>query len=273
MTQQLTIDADHELKQRHRAMWALGDYPGLAVDLVTPLGRALVEACGIGPGERVLDVAAGTGNAAIAAARVGADVTAADLTPELLAAGHASVPDLPIDWRQADAEALPFADSSFDVVTSCIGAMFAPHHQQTADELIRVCRSGGRIGMLNWTPEGFVGRLFATMKPFVPAPPPGVQPAPLWGDEDHVRQLFGDHVTGIGFRRQTLRVDRFGGPSDFREYFKSHYGPTIVAYRGIADDPERTAELDAALDDLAASSEKPTGGMDWEYAVLTMTKR
>lgn len=272
MTEQLTIDADRELKQRHRAMWALGDYPGLADDLVTPLGRTLVEACAIRPGERVLDVAAGSGNVAVPAARIGADVTATDLTPELLAAGRDRAPDLPIQWRQADAEALPFTDNSFDVVTSCIGAMFAPHHQQTADELVRVCRSGGRIGLLNWTPEGFVGRLFAAMKPFAPAPPPGVQPAPLWGNEDHVRELVGDRVTDLRFRRQTLRVDRFRGSSDFREYFKSHYGPTIVAYRGIADDPERTAELDAALDGLAASFDDPAGGMDWEYVVVTMVK-
>ena len=185
-----------ELKARHRAMWASGDYPSMVETFLLPLGPRLVGACGIGAGMRVLDVAAGTGNASIPAAERGATVTASDLTPELLEAGRrqAESRGLELEWVTADAESLPFEDESFDVVMSSIGAMFAPHHQDVADELVRVCRPGGTIGMLNWTPEGMIGALFRTMGPFAPPPPPGAQPPPLWGGEDHVRELFGDRV-------------------------------------------------------------------------------
>ena len=155
--------ADAALKAKHRAMWASGDYPALARDLIADLGPALVDACGVRPGMRVLDVAAGAGNAALVAADAGADVVASDLTPELFAAGRAAAAErgVEVTWREADAEALPFADATFDVVMSCVGVMFAPHHQQAADELVRVCRPGGTIGLLNWTPEGFIGQMFA----------------------------------------------------------------------------------------------------------------
>ena len=178
-----TIDADRALKAKHRAMWALGDYPALATDIIPDLGAVLVEAAGVGPGDRVLDVAAGSGNAAIPAALAGASVVASDLTPELLEAGRrqAEQRGVELEWRQADAEALPFADGEFDAVLSCVGVMFAPHHQASADELVRVCRPGGTIGLLSWTPEGFIGQMFATMKPYAPPPPPGAQPPPLWG--------------------------------------------------------------------------------------------
>jgi len=164
---------DSELKARHRALWASGDYPSMVDTFLLPLGPRLVDACGIGPGMRVLDVAAGTGNASLPAARRGAEVTASDLTPELLDAGRrrAEAEGLELDWVEADAEALPFEDASFDVVMSAIGAMFAPHHQAAADELVRVCRPGCTIGLLSWTPEGMIGSLFRTMKPFAPPPP------------------------------------------------------------------------------------------------------
>ena len=183
--------SDSELKARHRAMWASGDYPDMVETFLLPLGPKLVEACGISPGNVVLDVAAGTGNASIPAAKTDAQVTASDLTPELLEAGRARAESegLALEWVQADAEQLPFEDGSFDVVISSIGAMFAPHHQQVADELVRVCRLGGKIGLLSWTPEGLVGALFRTMGPFVPAPPPGAQPPPLWGSEQHVSRV------------------------------------------------------------------------------------
>jgi ubiquinone/menaquinone biosynthesis C-methylase UbiE len=140
-----------------------------------PLGQTLVEACGVTAGMRVLDVAAGTGNASIPAAKAGADVTASDLTPELFDAGRqrAEAEGVELAWVQADAENLPFEDQSYDVVMSSIGAMFAPHHQEVADELVRVCRPGGTIGILNWTPDGMIGALFRTMGPFAPPPPPG----------------------------------------------------------------------------------------------------
>ena len=188
-----TVEADQALKAKHRAMWALGDYPSVAAEIIPDLGAVLVEACGIGPGVRVLDVAAGSGNAAIPAALAGAAVVACDLTPELFDSGreHAALHGAEVEWYEADAEALPFADGEFDVVLSCVGAMFAPHHQTAADEMARVCRPGGTIGLVNWTPEGFVGQMLATMKPYAPPSPPGAQPPPLWGNEDHVKGLFG----------------------------------------------------------------------------------
>jgi len=274
-----TTEADQALKAKHRAMWALGDYPALAADLVSGLGPVLVEACGVGPGDRVLDVAAGSGNAAIPAARAGASVVASDLTPELFEAGRqeAARRGAQLEWRQADAENLPFADGEFDTVLSCLGVMFAPHHQSSADELIRVCRPGGTIGLLSWTPEGFIGQMFATMRPYAPPPPPGAQPPPLWGREDHVRSLLGDQVTNVRARRQSVRVDLFGRPEDFRDYFKARYGPTIAAYRAIGADQDRTAALDAELADLARRHGTVSGtgstAMAWEYLLFTARKR
>ena len=275
-----TAEAARALKARHRAMWAFGDYPAVVTDLVAPLGPVLADACGIRPGDRVLDVAAGTGNAAIPAAEAGASVVASDLTPELFEAGQreAARRGTRLQWRQADAEDLPFADGEFDTVMSCLGVMFAPYHQASADELIRVCRPGGTIGLLNWTPEGFIGQMFATMKPYAPPPPPGAQPPPLWGREEHVRALLGDQVTDVTARRQTLQVSRFGSPEDFRDYFKANYGPTIAVYRALADDPERAAALDAELADLARRHDLGTGSsqntvMEWEYLLLTARKR
>ncbi|MEU6456853.1 class I SAM-dependent methyltransferase [Streptomyces sp. NPDC047065] len=263
-------EADRALKAKHRSMWALGDYPAVARDVVAGLGPALVEACGIKDGDRVLDVAAGSGNASIPAALAGGDVVASDLTPELLDVGRneAEARGAAVSWQEADAEDLPFEDGDFDTVMSCVGVMFAPHHQAAADELVRVCRPGGTIGLLNWTPEGFVGQMFATMKPFAPPPPPGAQPPPLWGREDHVRMLLGDRVTDVEAHRRSLRVDTFGEPEEFRAFFKSAYGPTISVYRNLADDPERTAALDAALVDLARGALED-GVLEWEYLLLT----
>jgi SAM-dependent methyltransferase len=266
-----TIDeADRALKARHRAMWALGDYASVASDVIAPLGPLLAEAAGAGPGRRLLDVAAGTGNVAVPAALAGADVVATDLTPELLEIGRrlAAERGATLRWEVADAEALPYEDGSFDVVTSCVGVMFAPHHQAAADELVRVTRAGGTIALVNWTPEGFIGQLFATMKPFVPSPPPGVQPPPLWGREEHVRELLGDRVTDLTMERRTLRVDHFGTPEAFCNFFKAAYGPTIVAYRGLADDAARTTELDAALDDLGRRHDRGDGVLEWEFLLV-----
>lgn len=223
--------ADAELKTRHRAMWASGDYPKMVETFLLPLGERLVAACGVTEGQKVLDVASGTGNAAIRAARAGATVVASDLTPELLEVGRRRVDGEPlaIDWTPADAERLPFADASFDVVMSCIGAMFAPHHQRVADELVRVCRPGGTIGLLCWTPEGLVGDLFRAMGPFVPPPPPGAQPPPLWGSEEHLAQLFGDRVRFESPVREVLEVTAFERPEQLGEHFAANYGPTLTA--------------------------------------------
>jgi ubiquinone/menaquinone biosynthesis C-methylase UbiE len=272
MTNQTELDeADRALKAKHRGMWALGDYPAVATQLIPELGPVLVEACGISAGDRVLDVGAGSGNAAIPAALAGASVVASDLTPELFEAGRALAAErgAELEWQQADAEALPFAHSAFDTVMSCVGVMFAPHHQRSADELVRVCRPGGTIGLLSWTPEGFIGQMFATMKPFAPPPPPGASPAPLWGDEAHVRELFGDRVTHLVAHRHTVRIGRFGRAEDFRRYFKDNYGPTIAVYRSLGADSERIAALDTALDDLARRFGADEGAMDWEYLLVT----
>jgi SAM-dependent methyltransferase len=242
---------DSELKARHRAMWASGDYPSMVEAFLLPLGPRLVDACGIGPDMTVLDVAAGTGNSSIPAAQRGARVTASDLTPELFDAGRAraEAEGVQLDWVEADAEGLPFEDGSFDVVMSSIGAMFAPHHQDVADELVRVCSPGGTIGMLNWTPEGMIGALFRIMGPFAPPPPPGAQPPPLWGGEDHIRELFGDRVDFRTLQRDMLEITAFEHPNDYGEHFKERYGPTIVARRNAVQSG-REEEFDQAFRDF-----------------------
>ena len=261
---------DTELKARHRTMWGLGNYPVVASDVIADLGPVLVEAARIAPGQRVLDIAAGSGNVAIPAARLGAEVTASDLSPELLATGeaHAVAAGVSLAWDEADAEHLPYADESFDVVVSCVGIMFAPHHQPAADELVRVVRPGGTIGLINWTPEGFVGQMFAVMKPYAPPPPPGASPPPLWGSEAHLAELLGGRVDDLRMERRRLRVTEFASGIEFRDFFKANYGPTIVTYRAIGDDPGRVAELDAALAELGDRS-VADGVMEWEYLLAT----
>lgn len=270
-------EADRALKAKHRAVWASGDYPAVAEEIIPDLGAILVRASGIHSGQRVLDVGAGSGNAAIPAALTGADVVASDLTPELFDAGRrlAAKRGANLDWQVADAEAMPFGDDQFDAVISCVGVMFAPHHQISADEMIRVCKPGGTLGLLSWTPSGFIGRMFAAMKPYAPPPPPGAQPPPLWGDETHVRELLGERVTDVMAQRDTLRVDHFDGPEDFVDYFKANYGPTIAVYRALAEEPDRAAALDRELADLAREFDVGDGSfvMDWEYLLLTAHER
>jgi SAM-dependent methyltransferase len=263
-------DEDRALKAKHAAMWASGSYPTVVDEVVHALGGILVEALDVRPEQRVLDVAAGTGTSAIPAARRGAEVVATDLTPELLDVGRATAREegIELTWQTADAEALPFGDASFDVVMSSIGVMFAPHHQSAADELVRVCRPGGKIGVLSWTPDGFIGQLFATMKPYAPPPPPGASPAPLWGRVDHVRSLLGDRVHRFAARQEALLVDRFADGAEFRDFFKAHYGPTIAVYSFLAADPGKVAALDA---DMAALGDRFLDGgvMRWEYLIVT----
>ena len=235
--------ADSELKARHRAMWASGDYPAMVETFLLPLGPRLVEACGIGAGHararrrrrhrQRLDPGR-------AARRPGdgqrPDARAARGRPRAARRQQG----VELEWVEADAENLPFDDESFDVVMSSIGAMFAPHHQDVADELVRVCRPGGTIGMLNWTPEGMIGALFRTMGPFAPPPPPGAQPPPLWGGEDHVRELFGDRVDFDARARRCSRSRRSSSPRDYGEHFKAHYGPTIAARNNAVEGRPRS---------------------------------
>ena len=252
-------------------IWATGDYPAVATDLIAELGPILVDACAVQSGQRVLDVAAGSGNVAIPAALRGAEVTASDVTPELLAVGEriAAEQGAKLTWDQGDAQALPYADNEFDTVVSCLGVMFAPKHQPTADELVRVCRPGGHVGLINWTPEGFIGQMFAAMKPFAPPPPPGAQPPSLWGSEAHLRELFGDRLQDVHVEKRQLRVSHFATAAEFREYFKSNYGPTLAVYGHSAD---RRADLDRALDELGRRFDLGGGVMEWEYLLFTAQK-
>ncbi|HEV2753470.1 MAG TPA: class I SAM-dependent methyltransferase [Solirubrobacteraceae bacterium] len=274
----MSVDAaDSELKTRHRAMWASGDYSRMVETFLLPIGPRLVEGCGIGSGMRVLDVAAGTGNASIPAAQRGARVTASDLTPELLEAGRGrpEAQGLDIEWVQADAEHLAFDDASFDVVMSAIGVMFAPHHQAAADELVRVCRPGGTIGLLSWTPEGMLGALFQTMKEFAPPPPPGASSPPLWGSEEHLRELFGYRAQFHTRDRDRLEITAFERPRDYGEHFKGYYGPTIAA-RANAIKNGREDEFDAALDAFCDEWSRGTSSparFEKEYLLAVATRR
>jgi SAM-dependent methyltransferase len=271
-----TTDANSELKAKHRSMWASGDYPSMVETFLLPLGPRLVEACEIGPGTRVLDVAAGTGNASIPAAASGATVIASDLTPELFDAGRAraEAEGVELEWAEADAEDLPFEDASFDAVISSIGVMFAPHHQAAADELVRVCRPGGTIGLLSWTPEGMIGALFRTMGPFAPPPPPGASPPPLWGSEEHLRELFGDRVDFHTLERESLEITAFEKPRDYGTHFKDRYGPTIAAQNN-ARKAGREEEFERAVDAFCDEWNRGTADrarFEQEYLVSVGTR-
>lgn len=233
---------------REQTMWALGDYDRFARATVWPLGPILVRSCAIGPGQRVLDVAAGTGNVAIRAAMAGASVVAADLTPEHFDAGRrgAAAEGVQVEWVEANAEALPFEDHDFDVVTSCFGAMFAPHHQAVADELVRVCRPGGTIGLIGFTPEGIGGEFFALLGRHVPAPPADSDSPLLWGQEDHVRRLFASRVTGLQTTRDAY-VERAASPAEYCRLFTEAFGPIVAIRAGLASQPEARAAFDRAL--------------------------
>jgi SAM-dependent methyltransferase len=271
------LSEDRELKARAREMWASGDFPAVA-RTVTPVGPRLVAASGIGPGQRVLDVATGAGNTAIAAAAAGAEVVAADLTPELFEAGRrdAAAAGVALEWVEADCEALPFPDASFDVVASSFGAMFAPHHQVTADELVRVCRPGGLIAMTNWTPQGWIGQFFLTHLPYMPPLPPGASPPPLWGVEDHVRALLGDRVSSLEMTREVVVVDQFRTPEGLVAFYCANFGPTILAGGRVDGEPERRAAFDAALLDFARRTNLAAAGeparYEFEY-LLVLARR
>lgn len=274
----MTLDAVHttlpdDAAATHRALWALGDYALMAEEVMAPLGPVLVAAAGIGPGVRVLDVAAGSGNISLPAAQTGAEVVSTDLTPELLrrSQARAAARGLLLDYREANAHALPFGDGEFDAVISAIGVQFAPDHQRAADELVRVCRPGGTIGVISWTPEGFFGRMLATLRPYRPSLSPAVAPAALWGREGYVAGLLGGRVRCVTTVRGNLRVNRFDSAEAVHRYFKEHYGPTIEAYANIGHNRILTAELDAQLVELAQHY-LADGAMQWEYLLVTAEK-
>jgi len=257
-------------------MWALGDYHRFSKTLVWDVGPILVEACAIRAGQRVLDVATGTGNVALRAAQKGAHVVASDLTPENFPNGQreAAAAGLEVEWIDADAESLPFGNGEFDVVTSSFGAIFAPDQQRVADEMLRVCRPGGTIGMANFTPEGLAAEFFGLFGRYAPPPPNGALPPVLWGSESHVQQLFGSRVDKLDMTRRTY-VERASSPTEYREFFKSTFGPVIATYASLADQPARTAALDEEFLEFATRSNRgaPGGSAEYPYEYLLVIAR
>lgn len=270
--------SDRGLKAASRAAWALGDYHRFAKTTIWERGTELVEACGVRSDQRVLDVAAGTGNTAIRAAEVGARVVASDLTPENFEAGRreARARGVDLEWVEADAEALPFTDAVFDVVTSSFGAIFAPNHRAAADEMLRVCRPGGTIGMLSFTPQGLFTDFLETLAPYTPPPPPGAPSPALWGSEHHVRELFGKRVELLELTRRDY-AEGAATPRGYVELFKQTFGPVVASYQALADQPDRIAALDRDFLDFAtrANSGPPDGPAEYrfEYLLVVAHKR
>jgi ubiquinone/menaquinone biosynthesis C-methylase UbiE len=239
----LMIDLD-AVKQRQQQLWAAGDFSMIATQ-ATLVGELLCEAVDFRPAQRVLDVGTGSGNTALAAARRGADVVAIDFVPALLERGRerAAAERLTIAFQEGDAEKIPFPDTSFDAVLSTFGAMFAPNQEKTARELVRVCCPGGKIGITNWTPEGFAGQLFRTIAKFV-SPPPGLKPPTLWGTEDGLRSLLGDHVNSLQIARR-YHMFRHRSPESWQEYHRRFFGPTMKAFEAL--DPKNQEALEAEI--------------------------
>jgi SAM-dependent methyltransferase len=233
-----------EVKQRTRATWAAGDFPEVARRYLWPVGERLVRHVGVGRDEDVLDVACGTGNAALRAALAGGRTTGVDLTPELFDAGRALAAreGVEIDWVEGDAEALPFDDESFDVVLSTFGVMFAPRHQATADELVRVLRPGGRFGLANWAPESGQGDFFRLMGEYAPPPPPFMEPPLGWGREDHVRDLFAGSDVTLEFLRESVPLSPFDSGEEAFDFGAENFGP-MVMLRPLLEQQGRWDEL------------------------------
>jgi ubiquinone/menaquinone biosynthesis C-methylase UbiE len=267
---------DAERKAAVRAMWALGDYHRFATQFVWEIGPVVVAACGISAGQRVLDVAAGSGNVALRAAEAGARVVACDITPEHFEAGRreARARGVDLDWVEGDAQALPFGDGEFDAVTSSFGAIFAPDHQAVADEMLRVCRPGGIIGMANFTPDGLAGEFFDLFARYAPAPPPGALPPVLWGSERRVRALFGDRVASLRTDRRVY-TERAASPHAYREIFKETFGPAVATYASLAGEPERAAALDRDFLNFATRANRggPGGPAEYDYEYLLVVAR
>jgi SAM-dependent methyltransferase len=259
-----------DLKRVHRATWAAGDYGAVAQRIDEAPPADLLGRIPLTPGQDVLDVATGTGNVALKVAAAGAQVVGLDLTPELFATARrrAERAGVVVDWVEGDAEALPFADSSFDHVLSVFGVQFAPRHEVVARELARVARPGGTIGLVNWTPAGLIGALFKVLGRYLPAPPDFVSPPPLWGDENHVRELF----AGTGVELEFVRGYnpwRFPSAEAFVAFMETNYGPTVKA-RERLEGEGRWAECRAEIVALAERFDSATDGsllMQAEYLV------
>ena len=277
----VTAVEDRESKVDQRSMWTLGDYHQFARRTLWRFGPELVEACGIGPGQRVLDVAAGTGNVAIRAAQAGAEVVASDLTPEHFEDGQreAAAHGVDLEWVEADAEALPFADDEFDVVTSAFGAVFAPNQRVVADELVRVCRPGGTIGLAVPTlPAATSG--YERMLADLPSTFGAVSPL-RWGDEDHVARLFGERVESVDMSRRRAELEGFADRGELRDFLMAHH-PVAVALRPEMDgepaEPEMGDELDEAIFGVITHlwygrSDDGSGGLAQEAVFVVARKR
>jgi len=260
------------VKQRQQATWAGGDYAVVGTTLQI-VGETLAEAADVRGGERVLDVAAGNGNASLAAARRFAEVTSTDYVPALLdkAAARAAAEGLEMAFQVADVENLPFADQSFDVVLSTFGAMFAPDHQRTADEMLRVLRPGGRLGMTNWTPESFIGQLFRLIGRHAP-PPAGLQSPAAWGTESHCAALFGKRAAAMRCERRHFNF-RYRSAAHFVQVFRDYYGPTQKAFAALP--PVGQAALEADLLALLARLDTSGGSslvVPSEYLEVIVTR-
>ena len=250
---QMTVTQTPDLaavKARQQLAWASGDYHEVAARIV-PIAEQLVDAADLRAGWRVLDVAAGSGNSALAAARLGCSVVGIDYVPALLERGRqrAAAEGLEVTFTDGDAEALPCLDGEYDAVVSVLGAMFAPDHQKTADELLRACRPGGTIALASWTPDGFIGQLFRTVAGHV-APPAGVPSPMLWGTEQHLRELFGDGVTTLEVRERTFTW-RFVSAEALVAFFRRWYGPTVKAFAALGEDAR-----EALMGDLVALADR-----------------
>ena len=262
------------LKEAHRKTWASGDYPRVA-EFVTDVGERIARQAAVRPGAAVLDVAAGSGNAAIPAALAGGDVIASDLTPELFDAGRrrAARAGVAIEWVIADAEDLPFDDARFDVVLSSLGVQFAPRHEVVASELVRVCRPGGTIVLGNWAADGYIGRFFSTIGPYMPPPPPFASPPPAWGRVDHVSELFEPHPVELTFERASLDFAA-GSPEAFIDLFADLYGPLLQARTALSQ-TGTWAQLRSDLIALSAEANVATDGSfraPSDYLVITARK-
>jgi SAM-dependent methyltransferase len=267
-----TVDLE-AVKRKQQTMWASGDF-GVIASLIHIVAERLVDTVDPAAGSRVLDVAGGTGNAAIAAARSGCDVTCTDYVPALLDRGRerAQAEGLAIEFEPADAEALPYDDASYDVVLSVFGSMFAPDQPRAAAELLRVCRPGGLIGLVSWTPTGLLGEVFRAQGAIVP-PPPGVASPLRWGTEEGISELLGDAVESVQMRRRTFTW-RFTDAAAFVSTFREWYGPTLKAFEAAG--PEREAELEAALIDVIERGARERGSsiaVPAEYLEVVAVRR
>jgi SAM-dependent methyltransferase len=259
----MAINELDQMKQGVRATWAAGDYAAVAEKTLWPIGERIVRRVGVAPGEDVLDVACGTGNAAIRAARAGGRVVGVDLTPELFEAGRrlAAASGVSVEWVEGDAEALPVDDASFDVVVSVFGCMFAPRHRVTAAELARVLRPAGRLCIAAWAPDGLMGEFFRTLGAYFPPPPPFAEPPLAWGDEDHVRELFAGTGVELAFAREQAEPPQFDSADDEIEFTTSNFGPLIMARRML----EPQGRWPALLDDMRRLIERRAAA---EYLVI-----